>query len=216
MINIFSHDYRVRIAKTDLDISKVKLIDDLAFVGHRGITEEELCQVREHGVLLVLYHLNTGYVVGEAQLLFKEIPEIPHCFEPPVGYCYGVAVRPSFQKHGLGKVLMESVWNISVEHGVKEIHLSVRVENYSSLKLMFGQGYEIFDYREDFYGPNKVEGPRLMMRKIQGKQGEGPNLELFVPVPFDTFNENAHIMIAENIKNGHIGVGISCKGIHFA
>ncbi len=216
MVDIFPHDYHVRIAKTDSDISKVKLIDDLAFVGHRGITKEELCKVKEHGFLLILCHTNTGYIVGEAQLLLKTIPEIPHYFESPIGYCYGVAVRPSFQGHGLGKILMQSVWDIAVERGVEEIHLSVRVENYSSLKLMFGQGYEIFDYRKDFYGPNKIEGPRLMMKKTQRRQEKVPHSELFVPTLFDTFDENVHAMIAKNIKNGHIGISISREGIHFA
>ena len=84
MPTITANEYHVRVASTVEDVSKVKSIDDMAFVGHRGITESELLKVQEKGVLLILYHATTGYVVGEAQLLFQPIPEIPHTFTFPV------------------------------------------------------------------------------------------------------------------------------------
>lgn len=208
-------DYNVRIAESSLDIAKIKSIDDMAFVGHRGISEEELVQVKECGALLILYHVRTGYVVGEAQLLFKAIPEIPHKFEFPTGYCYGVAIRPAFQAHGLGKILMRSVWDVATEHSIEEIHLSVRIENYPSLKLMFQQGYKIFDYRKDFYGPSKVEGPRLMMNRTHDRD-KNVRKGFFVAVSFNSFDEKAHKLIAEHIARGRVGVGVTHEGLYFA
>jgi len=218
MTNTAPHEYNVRLATTDTDVSEVKLIDNMAFAGHRGVSEEELQKVKEHGVLLLLCRSATGDAVGEAQLLYESIPEIPHEFAFPVAYCYGVAIRPGFHAHGLGRILMQSVWDVAIGHGVEEIHLSVRVENYPSLKLMFGQGYEIVNYCKDFYGPDKVEGPRLMMSKTRIKQKkEGSVEQFFVPVPFfGSFNEAAHQAIAQHTKEGRRGIGVNREGLIFA
>lgn len=218
MSTISIHEYDVRTATSDADITNIKAIDDMAFAGHRGISVEELYKVREHGALLILYHVSTGDVVGEAQFLFKPIPEIPHHFEHPIGYCYGIAIRPGFQGKGLGKILMQKVWEIATAHELEEVHLSVRVENERSLRLMFGQGYRIVEYRKDFYGPNKIEGPRLIMSKrtddMETVWGEKETHLISVPV-WGTFDHNVHMDIEKQIRNGRIGTGICREGFIF-
>ena len=94
-------DYAIRIAKTDKEIAEIKLLDDLAFKSRHGVTLEELYKVKTLGFLFILYNVMTGVVVGEAQLFFHSISEIPYNFKYPVGYCYRIGIHPDFQGCGL-------------------------------------------------------------------------------------------------------------------
>lgn len=158
-------EYAIRIAKTDKEIADIKQLDDTAFKGRHGVTLEELHKVKELGFIFILYNVTTGAIVGEAQLLLRPISEIPYGFEYPVGYCYRIGIYPDFQGCGFGKILIAKVWETAIENGVKELRLSVRAENYPSLKLMFSQGFQIIEYKKNFYGPDKIKGSRLIMSR---------------------------------------------------
>ena len=217
MIDIKEADYHVALATSATDISEISSIDDLAFAGNRGMNEKLLRRVEENGALLILCHTPTGYIVGEAQFLFSAIPDMPYTFAHPVGYCYGVAIRPTFQKHGLGKVLMQGVWEVALSKGLSEVRLSVRVENYPSLKLMFGQGFHVIEYYKDFHSPNKARSPRLIMSKSVAKR-KYEESNVFIPVTFfDSSAEGtAHKKIAGLLQAGYIGVDVNREGIFFA
>ena len=80
---------------------------------------------------------------------------------------------------------------------------------------MFGQGYQIVQYRKDFFGPNKVEGPRLIMSKKRGQRNNEKNEMFFVHVPFfgAPFDKGAHDAIESHLKAGRRGVDVNREGI---
>ncbi len=210
MSEINHGDYDVRIANRYADVSALKTLDDLAFAGHRGISMHELYKVKENGVLLILYNVHTGEIVGESQLLFQEIPEIPYSFKKPIAYMYAVAVRPDFQAQGLGRIIMRSVWAFALGVGANEVHLSVRVTNYPSLRLMFGQGYRIIGYREKFYGPNSIASPRVILAKKLNHVETTSTEYRTIPASFDgqqMYGETS-TMFATYLREGFVGIAV--------
>ncbi len=210
-------EYTIRIAKTDEEIAKIKELDDFAFRGRHGVTLEELNKVKNLGFIFILYNIKTGAFVGEAQLLLSPISEIPYDFKRPTGYCYRIGIHPDFQGCGFGKILIAKVWETAVSSGVEELRLSVRAENYPSLKLMFNQGFEIIEYKKNFYGPDKIKSPRLIMSKKNKKNEEKHLLTKFVNVDFNRpFSKNTHNQIKSLILQGFRGVSVNGLGIEFA
>ena len=209
-------EFAIRIAKTDKEIADIKQLDDLAFNGRHGITLEELNKVKKLGFIFILYDVATEAIVGEAQLLLRPISEIPYNFEYPVGYCYRIGVHPDLQGCGFGKILITKVWKTAIENGVKELRLSVRAENYPSLKLMFSQGFQIIEYKKDFYGLDKKKGSRLIMSKKKIEEKLKYKNKKFVPINFKkSVSDKPYDQIEDLISQGFCGVGVNKLGIEF-
>ena len=156
--------------------------------------------------------------MGEIQVLYRHIPELPYNFEFPIGYCYGVGILPQYRCLGLGNILFEEQEKVAKEKKIEEIHMSVRVENYPSLKLMFGCDCEIFGYRADFYGP-ELSDARLLVKQVLNRSVTKSNSNDLVEVPVvfgDKHDSHAHQKILQLMSNGYRGVGINCKGLYFS
>ena len=146
------------------DIAQAKVVDDLAFGVHQGISIEELERIRDQGGLLGIRN-EKGQVIGHIQIIFEPIGSQPAHLAPDEAYCCGIAVHPSFQGQGIGMALALAQEQLAVEHGKKWLSLSVRPENRPALALWFKQGFRIYDYDPHYYGDNEDKDGRLLMKK---------------------------------------------------
>jgi ribosomal protein S18 acetylase RimI-like enzyme len=213
------HKLFFQIAETDGELLEAKRLDDLAFGEHHGISMDELVKVREFGAVILLRLENTNLLVGESQIIFHPIEELPYQFSHPVGFCYGTGIRPDYQRCGLGKILANQQETLAWTRGKNELQLTVRVENYASLKMRMDLGFEIFDYQPDFYGSEIETCSRVFMKKTLDEISD-PGLEtffIFIPVVFgDKHDPVAHEKISEALAKGLQGKKIDRRGIYFA
>lgn len=201
-------------------LQQAKHVDDIAFNGQHGISWDELLKLYYHG-RIVLLMLPNNQVIGESQLLLQPIPELPYVFEHPVGYCYGTALLPQYQGQGLGVVLGRAQEAEACAAGITELHMTIKPENYPSLRLRIGMGYEVFDYDPRFYGDNPATDARLLLRKRCGMATEhiaaNPSAAMkFVPVNFHSlYDYQAHVLMEEVLKKGMVGRYVDKKGMYF-
>jgi ribosomal protein S18 acetylase RimI-like enzyme len=215
---ISRHQFVVKCASTVHELKEAKSLDDTAFGAHHGVTLDELEKIIKVGKLILLREAGSGKLVGETQLIFEPIDELPYSFAHPVGFCYGTAIDPAFQGHGLGKILAMEQEKAARESGKKELHLTVRVENYASLRMRTGLGYRIIAYRESFYGPSPANDARVIMSKVLDGNVGGEAVKGAVKVDFDgAYNARTHHFIRDFLKLGYRGVAVDRKrGILFA
>jgi len=208
----------LRLATTADDLLLAKQVDDNAFGKHHGITAEELRSIHSAGKILLL-QLESGEVIGETQIILKPIEQMQYHFDFPIAFCYGIAIDPKFQGHGYGKILAIAQEELAIELGISEIQMTIRVENYPSIKLWISVGYEIYNYVPNFYGQNVAKDARLFLRKNFSKNSQSRQHEIRATarVTFgDNYDPSAHMQIAELINGGHLGVGVNREEIHFA
>lgn len=218
----FSHrdrGYYFRLALGLKDLSQAKQIDDAAFGIHHGITIEELMEIHNHGFVILLFD-GDHEMVGQSQILEEPIEMLPHSFEKPTSYCYGIAIHPKFQGHGLGKVLAKEHELLAIERGMEVMEMTVRVENYASLRVMTGLGHKIGRYLPDFYGPNQTTDARVFLSKRLSPDfpasRDGNDGGVFVPVDYTSpYDAEAHQRIANLISTGHTGIHVDRNGIYF-
>lgn len=95
--------------------------------------------------------------------------------EEIIGYCgiimvldegdiTNVAVKPSRQREGIGKLLLQSLCILTAERGIKEIHLEVRESNGSARRLYEREGFEVDGLRKNYYSSPK-ENAILMTKR---------------------------------------------------
>lgn len=208
----------LKLAKTADDLLLAKKVDDNAFGKHHGITVDELRNIYASGKILLL-QLESGEVIGETQIIMQPIEQMQYHFNFPTAFCYGIAIDPKFQGHGYGKILAIAQEELAIELGISEIQMTVRVENYPSIKLWISVGYEIYNYVPNFYGSNVAKDARLFLRKnfSRNSQPRQHKIKATANVIFgDNHDPNAHMQIAELLSDGHLGVDVNHEGIHFA
>lgn len=209
-----------RFAKSIDDLKIAKIVDDAAFGIHHGISMEELIHIIDNGFILMIFDRITGECIGQSQILLSTIPELPFPFAPSMGYCYGIAIHPEKQGRGIGKVLACQQEQVLLSRDIKELCMTVRVENYNNLRLMTKLGHRIYHYDRNFYG-HKREDARVYLKKSLVLNDssilyqEISDLE-FVPVNFgDLYDQNAHEKISELLYSGFQGVYVDRRGIYF-
>jgi ribosomal protein S18 acetylase RimI-like enzyme len=208
----------LKLAKTEDDLLLAKQVDDNAFGVHHGITLDELRSIHAYGKILLL-QLENGEVIGETQIIIEPIEQMQYRFSFPVAFCYGIAIDPKFQGHGYGRILAIAQEELAIEMGISEIQMTVRVENYPSIKLWLSVGYEIYHYVPNFYGQDVAKDARLFLRKDFSKSSQLIQREIraTADVVFgDSHDPSAHMRIAELLESGHLGVEVNRKGINFA
>lgn len=66
-----------------------------------------------------------------------------------------IAVRPAYQKKGLGKYLLESLFKKAKSQRIRKIFLEVSERNISALKLYQRVGFQKVGLRKHYYGFNE-------------------------------------------------------------
>ena len=199
----------VEVASSRKDLEEAKVLDDKAFGAHHGITLVELEEIVEVGKLILLRDAITGELVGESQLIFKPVRELPYSFAHPVAFCYGTAIKPQFQGYGLGRILALEQEKEAKASKKTELQLTVRVENYPSLRMRTKLGYEVYAYSRDFYGPNPDNDARLFLRKRLSEEISLKEVKVAVTVIFgDKHDAVAHRHIQEMLSMGYYGVAV--------
>ena len=99
-LNINGLKLIVELAKSSLDLLEAKAVDDAAFGDNQGITLEELAKIRAGGALILMSLKSNRRLIGQSQILFSPIAELPCHFTKPTGYCYGTGLLPAFQGRG--------------------------------------------------------------------------------------------------------------------
>ncbi len=64
-----------------------------------------------------------------------------------------LAVAPSHQGHGLGKLLLDTLIEEAIDRGASTLMLEVRAENAPALALYARHGFERLALRRSYYGP---------------------------------------------------------------
>ena len=221
----FEHNGRsvsITFAQGADDLANVKKIDDLVFGCHHGVTMTELEELLENGFILMMHDLSNGRLIGETQILFNQIPELPHRFEIGESYCYGIGIVPDYQGQGLGKRLAMEQERLSLLMDASTMRMTVRVENYPSLRLMLRLGHHIYGYSPDFYGPNDIDARLLLEKNLHSHQVLNDEMfvhqngEVLVPVGFGEIHDHvAHKHISNLISEGYKGIWINHSGIFF-
>lgn len=209
-------EWRVEVA-TEKDLPEIKIVDDAAFGSHHGITYQELKKILECGCIVVLRHPITDKIIGQSQLVWKSIQELPYALEWPAGWCYGTGILPQYQGNGLGKILAREREKIARQKGLRQLLMTIRVENYASLRLYHGEGFRSFVYQHDFYGNNPAEDARLLLRKdLLAPKIFSPPSDITVPIQFDgKYDKKTHAKIHYLFLQRYEGVWVDKHGMHF-
>jgi len=62
-----------------------------------------------------------------------------------------VCIRPSWQRHGLGRALMDFLLKLGIQRGAVVSFLEVRASNTPAIQLYENIGYEQIELRKDYY-----------------------------------------------------------------
>ncbi len=76
-------------------------------------------------------------------------------FLPVVDECqlYNIAVLPKWQRHGLGRMLLQRVLGEAREAGLQQCVLEVRESNAAARALYGSAGFTVSGRRKDYYPP---------------------------------------------------------------
>lgn len=221
------------ITGTSADISQVKELDDLAFGQHHGISEAELQEIINNGFVILLKDPE-GNLIGEAQLITKQTPDLKYQLADNEAYAYGTAIHPETQGKGLGQLTGKAQRLLAKEAGKEVVVLTVRAENVASLKSRFKQGFKITNFDPEYYGKIEDGGSRVIMKgnvdqdqtsekellelvksnSIPTFSGQNFNEDLLaVPVTFgNEVDMSANQQIDALIKTGYKGVWVFKNG----
>lgn len=217
MTKLSREELEVRIAGKK-DLTQIKIVDDLAFGVHHGISMAELKLLYQHGAIIFIAIKKTNKIIAHTQLLFEPISTLPYIFDSNIAYGYGRAVLSEFQRQGLSKLLAEQEEKIAKQQEKDELRITIRVENYKNLCARLKEGFIIFDYAPTFYGPVLKDARLLLMKKLNSPTTpENFVNNITVPVVFgDCPDPAAHRQIANLILHGFQGIQIVESGIIFA
>lgn len=175
---------RLRFASL-LDLESVKQVDDEAFAQHQGISMEELEALLGHGAVILL-ETEDGRLIGESQVLLRSISALKHTLQPDQtdeAFYYGTGVVKASQGFGYGKILATAQDSFASAQGKIKASLTVRPENYASIKLRMDKGFLITGYLPRFYESADGAGDRLFMFKN------------FCPAPFPAFSNISSVAV---------------------
>ena len=201
------------------DIQKIKELDDLCFGKHHGVSVEEIENIINNGAIFLLF-INDR-LVGESQIAIKFFDGC-HEFPDDCAYLLGTGIHPDFQGSGLGKFLAKEQEFFALSEGKEKLYFTVRVENYSSLKMRIDTGSLITGYDANYYGPNPATDARLVLTKMLKNDvpfefPSGGQSNYLLPVTFDenVYDEGTHLKIKNMIADSYTGYSVDRSGIWF-
>lgn len=92
-----------------------------------------------------------------------------------VGYCVlthaaneahllNLCVAPSWQRRGLGGILMEHAVRLSLAHGCESMFLEVRPSNHDAMRLYQRSGFTVIGRRPGYYSAGDEREDAIVMR----------------------------------------------------
>ncbi len=197
---------------TSADVDGIKQLDDLGFGAEHGFSVEEIRALIEYGAVILL-RTDSGQVIGETQVLLHSIPQLPYTVERNEAYYYGTAHDPDRRwiGRGIGSILAAAQDAFALKSGAKRASLTVRVENYPSLRLRFNSGFRGLRYILNFYGEG-LTNARLFMTKSFEAQAQKEYRDVReVPVGFgDEPDPDAHAQASDLLSKDYVAIAAHC------
>ncbi len=114
-----------------------------------------------------------------AEITFSE-PMVAVQGEQPVGFLIAwymadiveitnIAVHPEFRRQGIGRKLLEAVFQEAGRKNCTGVHLEVRAGNHAAIALYEGAGFIRAGIRQKYYADNNEDA--VLMSKILAKEG---------------------------------------------
>ena len=169
---------------THSHVAEIKSLDDQAFASQEGISVEDLETILENGFIILLRDSLTGSLIGESQVLTNAVPFLDYQIPEGMAFYYGTGIRTDMQGKGLGRLLAAAQDEVSQMRNKHGSLLTIRPENYESLKLRFSVNFVVVDYLPEFYGKPKENGARLLLKKHFGFEKLAYDNTIRVPVSF--------------------------------
>lgn len=155
--------HRLEVAQSVCQLEEAKILDDLVFGKHLGITMDELINIMNNGAVLLLRD-SSGKLIGESQVITSPILQHTELAEDEA-YNYGTAISPELQNNGTAQILFKGQEIIAKEAGKSRSTLTVRLENAQSIRGRFKAGFQVVGYDPTHYGSVEQDGARLIMEK---------------------------------------------------
>lgn len=109
-------------------------------------------------ILLVPYKVilkKIRYYANKQQIQFDEVASV--CSVNERIFIDLMAVRPEFQRMGLGKYITEIAEELCIQHDKKAIHLNVDKDNVANISLLLSVGYSLAkSFRKQFRFEKRV------------------------------------------------------------
>ncbi|GEM_PF-1385636 len=170
------------------EIQQIKELDDALLAPHQGISYEVLRAIALQGGLIACKKREK--LAGAGMLVLESIP--PRIFlEKTTALLYGTMLMPDYRRLKLGSAMGREQEKTALEHNKTRLLLSVRPENMASIIMRLQSGFDIVDYRMDYFGNDPVRDARFIMEK---KLNKNP-LKRKLPKPENT--QTTEIMAGE-------------------
>lgn len=207
---------RLRLATSRRDLERAKEVDDISFGSHHGVSIDELTEISKIGAVILL--LDGKTIVGESQVLLRPTRSLTYKMRPHEAFYHGTAVHPNHQQRGFGALLAQAQEEFAIGNGKAYASLTVRAENYPSIKMRIEQGFTVVEYLSDFYGSVEEDGARLLMRnKFDDVEIDNYFDTTVVPVRFgEAVDKDAHVKIQSAVRSNFHGYAITREAGHQA
>ncbi len=146
----------IRFASED-DIESIKEVEEKAFGIHAYDYLTLKYMVTEANSVTVVFEIDKK-VIAYATVYFRKNSSIAHL--------ESIAVHPSMQGKGIGRILLEEIEKISQNNGCKTMILETFERNIAALKLYKNSGYNVKGIVENYY-TIPYEGSRNAVRLVK-------------------------------------------------
>ncbi len=121
---------------------------------------------RPHTAYRVLERVDGDELVGYAGLARSR----------PVADVMTIAVSPSMQARGYGRVLLDWLVSAAGQAGAEDLLLEVRADNQSARALYQAAGFRQLSVRRRYYQPDGVDA-LVLRRRLQPREGDPQTME---------------------------------------
>ncbi|PLX17612.1 MAG: hypothetical protein C0599_13425 [Salinivirgaceae bacterium] len=143
-------------------IQKIKELDDHLFKIYQQISLRELEIIAQQNGLFAIFHHKQ--IIAFAELLF-ESTDFYSLENPQWAFIYGLGVAPSHRNKGLATQMLSFIEKIAVQKNKTALYLATRPDNKEAILLWKKRGFNIYDYKENFFGSTEQKDGRLLFIK---------------------------------------------------
>ena len=135
-----------------LDINKFYKCNNIWDMSKNIKLKEQFYNELENGNRITFVYVIDDKYVGEVSLVFDN-NDIDYTIDNERIYLSRLLVKEGYRNKGIGKELLNCVFEYSKKIGYKEISVGVDLDNYIALSIYFKYGFDkIIKVSEDEYG----------------------------------------------------------------